>query len=52
MYKNDIFGFEEIGKNKLCNLRYMVSNGAKLLKINNNVLKIHLETIKGLKQEI
>lgn len=52
LYKNDIFGFEELGLNVSCGLRYLVEIGAKLLKINGNVLRMHMQSIEGFREEI
>ena len=44
---NDIFGFEEIGKKKKANLRYVVEKGTKLLKLNPLMLKCHCYDVFG-----
>ena len=49
LYRNDVFGVEDVGRDRRCNLRYLVSMGAKLLKINHDVMKSHMETVQGFK---
>lgn len=38
LYDNELFGFQEIGKNKAANLRYLVASGSKILRINQQIL--------------
>jgi hypothetical protein len=52
LYENDMFGFEEIGKQREVGLRYVVGIGSKILRLDRKVLTQHGESVEGLAREM